>query len=281
MKKNLSESIRQRLKNVSLRKRRPFDEILRYYAIERFLYRLSVSPYARKFFLKGGLMFKVWDVMSHRPTMDIDFLARVSNTLENIHRIISEVATISYEEDALQFETQHLILHKIQTGGVYSGIRASFSTQLFTTKIPLLIDIGFNDLIVPCPQKISYPTLLDLPAPILLGYTMETVIAEKLESIVKLGFINTRMKDFYDLITIINMFEIDQEKLTQAIKKVFSNRETPLQYPDAFSPLFYENSEHQKRWKAFLLAIGKEPIEFKKIIDDLSTSFGFLRDLIT
>ena len=98
-KKNLGESIRQRLKNLSDQRNRPFDEILRYYAMERFLYRLSISSHAKKFFLKGGLMLKVWDLLDHRATMDIDLLARTSNQIDNLHRIITEVSEIACEED--------------------------------------------------------------------------------------------------------------------------------------------------------------------------------------
>ena len=108
-KKNLGESIRQRLKNISRERNRPFDEILRYYAMERFLYRLSISSYVERFFLKGGLMLKVWDAMDHRATMDIDLLRRTSNQIENLHRIISEVAAIFCEDDAIMFDTQKLI----------------------------------------------------------------------------------------------------------------------------------------------------------------------------
>ena len=192
-------------------------------------------------------MLKVWDSMSHRATMDIDFLAKTSNHIENLHHLISHIAAITCEEDAITFDTQKLILREAQTAGDYNGVSASFSAHLFTTKMPLLIDIGFNDIIIPCPQKIHYPTLLEMPAPVLLGYTIETVIAEKLESIVKLALVNTRMKDFYDLLTLLSAYEIDSEKLLMAIKKVFANRETVLQYPTAFSPIFYENGETQKR----------------------------------
>ncbi len=109
-KKNLGESIRQRLKNLSEQRNRPFDEILRYYAMERFLYRLSISPHAKKFFLKGGLMLKVWDSLDHRATMDIDLLARTSNQVDHLHRIITEVSEIACEEDGIAFDTQKLIL---------------------------------------------------------------------------------------------------------------------------------------------------------------------------
>lgn len=199
-KKNLGESIRQRLKNLSDQRNRPFDEILRYYAMERFLYRLSISSHAKKFFLKGGLMLKVWDSLDHRATMDIDLLARTSNQNDNLHRIITEVSEIACDEDGITFDTQKLILRNTQTGGDYNGVSSSFSAKLFTTKMPVLIDIGFNDIIVPKPQQIQYPTLLNMPEPTLFGYTLETVIAEKLESVVKLALVNTRMKDFYEVL---------------------------------------------------------------------------------
>jgi hypothetical protein len=152
---NLGESIRQKLKNLAKERQRPFDEVLRYYAMERFLYRLSISPHAHKFFLKGGLMLKVWNEFDHRATMDIDLLARTSNQLENLRHIIAEVAVTSCTTDAIIFSTQNLVLRETQTGGDYQGVSASFIAELHTSRIPLLIDIGFNDLIVPEPYKID------------------------------------------------------------------------------------------------------------------------------
>lgn len=271
-KKNLGESIRQRLKNLSDQRNRPFDEILRYYAMERFLYRLSISPHAKKFFLKGGLMLKVWDSLDHRATMDIDLLARTSNQIDNLHRIITEVSEIVCEEDGIAFDTQKLILRNTQTGGDYNGVSSSFSAKLFTTKMPVLIDIGFNDIIIPKPQQIKYPTLLGMPEPTLLGYTLETVIAEKLESVVKLALVNTRIKDFYDLWTILNNYEIQPDKLNTAIREVFANRKTTLKHPVAFTPEFYDNKETQQRWMNFLSAMGKQEIKFEDVILELSKS---------
>lgn len=275
-KNNLGESIRQRLKNLSDQRNRPFDEILRYYAMERFLFRLSISSHAKKFFLKGGLMLKVWDSLDHRATMDIDLLARTSNQIDNLHRIITEVSEIACEEDGITFDTQKLILRNTQTGGDYNGVSSSFSAKLFTTKMPVLIDIGFNDIIIPKPQQIKYPTLLDMPEPALLGYTLETVIAEKLESVVKLALVNTRMKDFYDLWTILKNHEIQPDKLNIAIQEVFANRKTPLKRPIAFTAEFYDSKETQQRWINFLSAMGKQQVRFEDVILELSKSMdGF------
>ncbi len=276
-KKNLGESVRQRLKNLSAQRGRPFDEILRYYAMERFLYRLSISPYAGKFFLKGGLMLKVWDSLEHRATMDIDLLAKTSNRFENLQSVIKKVSETEYPGDAITFDTSKLILRRAQTTGDYDGISCSFSANLFTARMPLLIDIGFNDMIIPKPQKISYPTLLEMPSPILFGYTLETAFAEKLESIVKLASVNTRMKDFYDIWTMTRNHHMDLVSLKDAIKKVFSNRGTPLKYPVAFTPEFYDLPEIQQRWKQFLMMIGTEPISFEGIIIDLSV---FIKKII-
>ena len=248
--------------------------------MERFLYRLSISPHAKKFFLKGGLMLKVWDSLDHRATMDIDLLARTSNQIDNLHRIIIEVSEITCEEDGIAFDTQKLILRNTQTGGDYNGVSSSFSAKLFTTKMPVLIDIGFNDVVIPKPQKIKYPTLLDMPEPTLLGYTLETVIAEKLESVVKLALVNTRMKDFYDLWTILKSHEIQPDKLSIAIQEVFANRKTPFKLPVAFTAEFYDSKETQQRWNNFLSAMGKPKIKFEDVIFELSKSMsGFFDEI--
>lgn len=276
---SVGESIRHRLKDLSEIRDRPFDEILRYYVMERFLFRLSISPYAEKFFLKGGLLLKVLDSLEHRATMDIDLLGRTSNKIDNLKGIITEVSKIACEEDGVGFDTQKLIIRKTQTAGDYNGVSVNFSAKLFTIKLPVLIDIGFNDIIIPKPQKIQYPTLLGMPEPSLLGYTLETVIAEKFESIVKLGLINTRMKDFYDLWMILNHHEINPDKLKVAITEVFANRRTTLKYPIAFTSAFYDGKETQQRWTNFLSAMGKNQINFKDVIEELSRNFIILETI--
>jgi len=273
-KKNPSEAIRQQLKNLSAKRNRPFDEILRYYAMERFLYRLSISPYSKGFFLKGGLMLKVWNPQDHRATTDIDLLAKISNKIENLKQIIHEVSQIQATEDAIMFNTQKLILRTAQVGGEYEGISASFSAQLDKTQIPILTDIGFNDFIIPEPHPIDYPTLLNLPSPKLMGYTPETVIAEKLESIVKLGLVNTRMKDFYDIWNIFQNQRLNPDILKQAINDVFSHRNTKLEYPIAFSQAFYNTPAKMRRWEKFLSLLGKEHIPLHEIIAQISNSIS-------
>jgi predicted nucleotidyltransferase component of viral defense system len=267
---NLEESIRQRLKNLSLMRKRPFDEILRYYAMERFLFRLSVTPYTSNFFLKGGLILKVWNSLEHRATMDIDFLARTSNQIENLRRILIDIAAIQNKDDAIIFDTRELTLKVTQTGGDYQGVSARFSARLYTTEIPVFIDIGFNDIMLPEPREILYPTLLGMTEPKIFGYAFETVVAEKLECIVKRGLVNTRMKDFYDLWTLCRKDILNSKNLELAIRGIFSNRGSRIEYPIAFTKTFYEAPETVQRWHNFLAALGKEPIALSKIVNEIS-----------
>jgi len=191
-KKNLTESVYSRLKNIALAKNRPTQEVLRYYAMERFLYRLSVSQHKRSFFLKGGLMLMVWDPATHRATVDIDLLAKANNSIENISRILKEICSHPVLQDGIEFNSTDLILAESQVETKYTGLSARFSAHLHTAKLPLRIDIGFSDKIFPKPANVDYPALLDFPSPELQGYTPETMIAEKLDAMVKLGLANSR-----------------------------------------------------------------------------------------
>lgn len=269
-KKNLEESIYYRLKNFAKVKKQLTEEIFRYYAMERFLYRLSKSEYRYKFFLKGGLMFRICNFDTHRLTMDIDFLAKTSNSFENITRIIEEICEQGENVDGISFDLSKFKLTEIQADGQYQGVRAIFYANLHTAKIPIQLDIGFNDEIHE-PQLIIYPTILDLPYPELKGYSFESVIAEKFEAIMKLGIVNTRMKDFFDIWNLSKQFEFDGEKLVRALEITFNKRKTPIKkQPESFSEVYYMDPVQQKRWKEFLKKIHFEnEIDFSFVIENL------------
>ncbi len=273
-KKNLPESVYKKLKNIALAKNRPTQEVLRYYAMERFLYRLSVSQHKRSFFLKGGLLLIVWDPETHRATVDIDLLAKANNSIENIFRILKEICSYSVPQDGIEFNSTDLILTESQVETEYTGLSVRFSANLHTAKLPLRVDIGFSDQIFPAPADIAYPALLDFPSPELQGYTPETMIAEKLEAMVKLGLANSRMKDFYDIWTILNQFQIKRETIAPVIKEVFQNRETIVrEVPKAFSEDFYNTPKTLERWDSFLKGIGHDPMPFKELIFEIRDFF--------
>lgn len=170
--KNIPASIRQRLLNKAHDTNRPFNEILQYYAIERFLYRLSRSEYADKFILKGALMFIAWGTSKYRPTRDIDLLGVTTNELDIVEKIFQELCNQRVESDGLIFDKETVSSERITEDADYEGIRINLIGYLGKAKIPLQIDIGFADVITPVPIVITYPTILPMPVPNLRGYTM-------------------------------------------------------------------------------------------------------------
>lgn len=219
-------------------------------------------------------MLMVWDPATHRATVDIDLLAKAKNSIENISRILKEICSYPVLQDGIEFNSADLILAESQVETEYTGLSARFSAHLHTAKLPLRIDIGFSDKIFPKPANVDYPALLDFPSPELQGYTPETMIAEKLDAMVKLGLANSRMKDFYDIWTIVNQFQIKSENIAPIIREVFQNRKTVVrEIPKAFSEAFYNTPKTLERWDAFLKGIRHDPIPLEKVIFEIRDFF--------
>lgn len=252
--KNIEASIKAKLKNKSKELNRPFVEILHYYGMERFLYRLSKSKYADKFILKGALLFTVWNVPERRTTLDIDFLARFNNEVTAIETVIKDVCHIEVSPDGLKFDPQTVEGRKIKEDADYEGVRIKLIGFLNRAQIPIQIDFGFGDIVHPRTKIIDYPVILDLPRPHLNGYPQESVISEKFEAMIKLGALNSRMKDYYDLWLMIRQLEFKGTHLVEAIKKTFKHRETdiPQSKPLFTNEIFDEKSDRQMLWNGFV-----------------------------
>ena len=208
--KNIGASVRQRLLNKARETGRPFSELLQYFAMERFLYRLSKSEYADKFVLKGALMLTAWNAPLLRPTMDIDLLGRIGNDIGAMAAIVREICAGRVEpDDGLVFDAATVQGERIAEAAEYEGVRIRFRATLDAARIQMQLDIGFGDIVVPAAVPTIYPTILDLPAPHLLAYSRETAIAEKFEAMVKLGELNSRMKDFFDIWLLSRSFDFD------------------------------------------------------------------------
>jgi len=251
--KNIPASIRQRLLNKAHDTNRSFSEILQYYAIERFLYRIYQSKYADKFILKGALLFIAWGTSPYRPTRDIDLLGFTTNELDGVKMIFREICDQDIETDGLIFDKETVRSERITEDADYEGVRINLIGYLGKAKIPLQIDIGFEDVVTPAPIVMKYPTILPMPVPTLRGYPTESMVAEKLQAMVFLGSINSRMKDFYDLWMMVEHFEFDGEKIQKAIVNTFERRKTslPKETPVGLSESFA--SDNQTQWRAFLL----------------------------
>jgi predicted nucleotidyltransferase component of viral defense system len=250
---NLPASVRQRLLNLASERKEDFGLVLSRYGLERFLYRLSTSPYRDLFVLKGALLLQVWTGETYRPTRDLDLLGKGMPNL-NYKKILSDVCSQDVEDDGLTFLSETIRVERIRDEEAYEGVRVLLEARLGTVRIPLRIDVGFGDAIIPAPEELEFPTLLRFPAPKLNAYPKESVVAEKFEAIVKLGMANSRMKDFYDLWVLAQRFQFESATLAAAIQATFARRKTvlPTSMPLALQAEFYKLPSKQTQWKAFL-----------------------------
>jgi predicted nucleotidyltransferase component of viral defense system len=256
--KNLPASVLARLRNKARETNRPFDQVLRYYAFERFLYRLSQSKYRDQFILKGALLLSAWPMSLSRTTSDIDFTTISASDLGELNNMVTEICMIQVHPDALRFDADSIQLEQLVGKGNSRGARIRFWGYVAKARIRMQLDVGFSDEITPRIETVDYPTLLDMPAAKLLANPKETVVAEKLDAIVQLGEANSRMKDFFDLWHLSRTFVFDSETLVKAIGNTFGARTTriPVETPIGLTEEFA--TANQAQWQAFLARIGNE-----------------------
>ena len=275
--KNMGASVRQRLLNYSKASGRPFAEVLQYYAMERFLYRLSVSPHEEMFTLKGALLLTAWQSPISRPTMDIDLLGRTDNAVDKIVKFMREISQLEVANDGIVFDPASFAGETIREDADYAGVRTEFVGRVDNARVHMQIDIGFGDVMTPGPEKLTYPTILDFPAPMLSGYSRETVVAEKLQALVQLRLLNTRMKDYFDLWLLTRQPELNSKVLATAIKRTFANRGMEIDRdPIGLSPAFGNDYAKQTQWSAFLkrARLTEVPHSLAAVVKDLHEFFS-------
>jgi predicted nucleotidyltransferase component of viral defense system len=233
------ESVKAQLKKAADTEGKDFNYILMHYFIERLLYRLSVSPYAENFVLKGGLLLYAVLEQRARATRDIDFLAwHIENLPGEVVRIFKEIAAIP-GDDAVSFDTEAITTERIKEDADYEGIRIKLPAFLNRSRHILQFDIGFGDIVVPKPVNMTYPSLLAMEPPHLKAYTLESVIAEKFQAGVYLAEANSRMKDFYDIYELCRAFDFEGSTLHEAVSRTFERRKTGMpEIPTIFKDTF-------------------------------------------
>lgn len=256
--KNLAASVRQKLLNIIRETGADANLIWTRYATERLLYRLSVSEYAGDFVLKGAMLFVAWTGQSYRPTADMDLLGHGEDSRERMTEIFRTVCGVEAVPDGLVFDPGSVKVNMIREDLEYQGQRVTLTASLGKARIPIQVDVGFGDAVTPRARKISYPTLLGDPAPRILACPRETVVAEKLHTLVVLGIANSRMKDFHDLYILARDFAFDGSSLTKAIQATFRRRKTKFSQniPLALTEEFGLDTAKSAQWRAFLLKSG-------------------------
>jgi predicted nucleotidyltransferase component of viral defense system len=252
--RNISASVEKRLLNLSRQSGEDFQYVLMRYGLERIMYRLSRSVYAKEFVVKGAMLRRVWTSEQYPPTKDLDLLAILDKSPEELDQIFRDVCTLTLEDDGLVFLSETIRVRQIREDNVYGGMRVTLEARLGKIRIPLQVDIGFGDAVTPEAQQEEFPTLLDFPAPILLTYPRETSIAEKFETIVNLGLTNSRMKDYYDIWLLSQQFDFDGANLVRALEATFRRRRAvlPNELPIGLSIEFVSDAGKLSQWDAFV-----------------------------
>ena len=251
---NVTKSVHQRLLNIRDTTGEQFDHLLMRYGLERLLYRIAASGHAEAFVLKGAMLFALWHDVPSRPTRDVDLLGFGDLTHHRLRVIFADACTASVEDDGLFFDPDSIKTEDIRDDQEYNGIRVRLLGFLGRARLPVQIDVGFGDALIPEPEWIDYPAILAYPAPRLRAYHPATVLGEKLNATVVLGALNSRMKDFYDMHIILTHMDIDDSILRDAIRATFERRNVPLpeELPVAFTPEFLEDGIKEAQWQAFL-----------------------------
>lgn len=250
----LVASIHARLLNLAKARGDDFNLVLTRYAIERFLYRLSLVPARDVYWLKGALLFDLWFDVPHRPTRDADFLGFGPADAETLASTIREICGVAVD-DGMEFDPASITIEEIREEANYGGLRVRLVSRLGKARCTVQLDVGYGDAVTPGPEEAIYPTLLDdQPAPRLRVYPRAAVAAEKLEAIVSLGMANSRMKDYFDLRALAHEGVLDAQLLGDAIAATFQRRGTavPEKVPLGLSDEFARDAAKRAQWKAFL-----------------------------
>ncbi len=270
--KNLGASVRARLLQIAKAKGQIFDLVLTRYAIERLLYRLSRSPHADQFVLKGAMLLMTWFDEPFRGTRDLDLLGYGDPDPEALLAVFKGILDTDYP-DAVGFDAETARIERIRDDNVYGGLRLRTTADIGGARIKITVDVGFGDATEPPAELLDYPVLLDMPAPRLRGYARETVIAEKFQAIVALGRANSRMKDYYDLWVLSRAFDYDPDRLTRAIAATFERRDTdiPTETPDGLGAVFAADLQKRQQWDAFIHHVTLAPGTLAEVIEHLES----------
>lgn len=271
--KDVGASVRARLLALARQREEDYQSLLTRYANERFLYRLSVSPHESRFVLKGAMLLAVWTTEPHRATRDVDLLGLGDSSEAHIRKMFRETIAFEVEDDGVTFDPGSLEVGPIREDQVYGGIRCFVLARIAGARVRLQIDVGFGDVITPAASTADIPVLLDFPRPRLRVYPRETVVAEKVEAMVRFGLANSRMKDFYDLYLISRLFEFRGELLVRAVRATFDRRRTPLPdgQPAALTSEFADDQGKTTQWNAFLRKSDlSETVDLARAIGEIS-----------
>lgn len=267
---DIAASVLARLKNKAAESGKSYQLNLQLFCQEDFLRRLQKSKYADNFVLKGGLLIYSISGFDSRVTVDVDFLLqKIPNTPEKLRHVLEEIIATSVGNDFVNFEIRDV--SPISVTKKYAGISASLVAKIKNTKTPFSIDFGVGDVIVPKQEKRRIPTQLsDFCAPLVNTYSVETIIAEKIDAILDLMEFSSRMKDYYDIYYLANRFDFDGKILAEALEKTFKNREHIFSIEQFDQVMGFDEDElMKKKWKAFVRKTNIKVDEYSIVLETI------------
>lgn len=250
---NIPASIQARLQNKVGEIGQSYNEILQYYGMERFLYRLSRTPHVNDFILKGGLMFYGLEIPMRRTTRDIDFLGISENAQRDILSVFREALSVPFPEDGILFDMKTLHISDTRAETDQGGVRVTFTGRLGKMRIPVQVYVGFSDELASGTLSMDYPVILaGMDKPRLKGYPPESIISEKFHAMIRFAEANSRWKDYYDICLLTETFEFESRSVANAIRSTFANR--PAELKDQISYGLRESFaiSKQEEWEKFL-----------------------------
>ncbi len=266
--------IRRRLKARAAELGLDFQQAVLYYAMERFLFRLSQTPWSDRLVVKGAVMLRVWDAAVARPTRDIDFLGRVDNTPEAIRRIVAECLAIQLD-DGLAFESE-IHVEPITVEDRYPGVRVKVAGDLGGARFVLRLDVGIDDAVVPDPGWVDYPVLLQDRVPRILAYQPATAIAEKFQAMIEIGLANSRMKDYHDIWMLSRTLEFDGQDLADAMRATFQRRDTelPAKTPAELTREYTGQPETSRMWDTYRRGYSAAASDLPEDLQDVADAIA-------
>lgn len=219
---NTAQSVKDKLRNIVREKNVDFNCVMRFYMYDRFIERLSKSQYRDNFVLKGGFYLSRLFGIDNRSTMDIDAAIRKAKfTNSNIIKMITDIINININDNV---KLNMIKTESIRTEDEYGGLRITIVFNLENIKDQFHIDVATGDPIYPGPTSFNYESLIDNEVYKVWSYNLETVLAEKIETILSKLETSSRMKDYYDIYLIYKFSKIDITKFRKAVEKTFEKR---------------------------------------------------------
>ena len=266
----LTISIRQRLLNYAKSHKLDFQEVLRQYAQERLLYRLSLPALQEAgFILKGALLFRVWDGAPHRATRDLDLLGSGESSVERFERLFKMLCQLEVTTpDGMEWDEESVTVEEVREEEAYHGLRVYLYGYLGEARQRLQLDLGFGDAVTPAPKMITFPALLQMPPARLRCYPPETAVAEKTQVMIRYQLNNSRVKDLWDVWTLARHIPFQGDILRQSLQATFERRQTPLpsETPPAITLRFAEDPLKRQQWRAFLGKAGVPSVDLGEVV---------------